>query len=63
MRNFSLILSILWFFIAGLLSVVFFRSFGTGEITSILMYGITLLVSGFAGVMNLRRFLRMKNNK
>lgn len=61
MVKFSLILSIIWFFIAGLWSVMVFKSFGSGDTGMILIQLLVLAVSVFAGLMNLRRYLRMKD--
>ncbi|MBR4411954.1 MAG: hypothetical protein IKT31_11585 [Firmicutes bacterium] len=60
MVKLPLILSIVWFFIAGLSSVLLTKSFSSGDMTTILMLGLVLAVALFAALSNLRLYLKRK---
>ena len=60
MTKLPLILSIIWFFIAGFSSVLITGVIRSGDMTSILMYGLMLVVSLFAALSNLRLYLKRK---
>lgn len=60
MVKLPLILSIVWFFIAGLSSVMLSKTFSTGDTSAILMFGLVLAVSLFAALSNLRLYLKRK---
>jgi hypothetical protein len=55
-----LILSIVWFFIAGLSSVMFANTISSGDTTALLTFGLMLAVSLFAALSNLRLYLKRK---
>ena len=60
MVKLPLILSVVWFFIAGLSSVMLFKSFSAADTTTILMFGLMLVVSAFAALSNLRLYLKRR---
>ena len=58
MVKLPLILSIVWFFIAGLSSVMFANTISSGDTTALLTFGLMLAVSLFAALSNLRLYLK-----
>jgi len=54
------ILSIVWFFIAGLSSVMQSKSFSSGDTATILTFGLMLVISLFAALSNLRLYLKRR---
>jgi hypothetical protein len=54
------ILSIIWFFIAGLSSVMLAKLISSGDTSTILMFGLMLAVSLFAALSNLRLYLKRR---
>ena len=60
MVKLPLILSIVWFFIAGLSSVMFSKTISSGDTTALLTFGLMLAVSLFAALSNLRLYLKRR---
>ena len=60
MVKLPLILSVIWFFVAGISSVMVTKSFSTGDMSTILMFVLVLAVSLFAALSNLRLYLKRR---
>ena len=60
MIKLPLILSVIWFFIAGFSSVMFAGVLSSGEMSAILTYGLMLVVALFAALSNLRLYLKRR---
>ena len=60
MTKLPLFLSIIWFFISGLSSVLLVKSLPSGDTSTILMMGVVLVVALFAALSNLRLYLKRK---
>lgn len=60
MVKLPLILSVIWFFIAGLSSVMFANTLSSGDTTALLTFGLMLVVSLFAALSNLRLYLKRR---
>ena len=60
MFKLPLILSIVWFFVAGLSSVLFAKALHSGDASVLVMFGLVLVVSLFAALSNLRLYLKRR---
>ena len=60
MVKLPLILSVIWFFVAGLSSVMFAKALPSGDSSVLIMFGLMLAVATFAALSNLRLYLKRR---